>query len=258
MDNQQLAELIYGVASYDGYNTSVLQTQQNLSSKKENQQFASEKDRYIFEDLQKAIIFASQQTELTVDIFKAINAQMDSKEEDQPEHPGILRKNYQIHVGDYFPPLTVTEKMVQRELDAVKDHSVAAGWELYARLAKLQAFDNGNKRTALLCANLLTGALQGKSQDYLTIPTDFRRAQFDANMIMFYMADDWDDHLPDVDYSLKQFVAFATETTEMIKIKSKFKSNKFYERLTEATVKQKSQLLTSSSEVLKQPQAPKL
>ncbi|EGO9937556.1 Fic family protein [Enterococcus faecium] len=213
MNTKKLAELIYSVAQYDGYNTSVLQTQKNLSSNKDEWQFSNENDRYIFEDLLKAIHYASNQDELTVDVFKGINAQMDSHKEGQPEYPGKLRNKIEIHVGDYIPPRTVTEEMVQREIDAVKGNSIEDGWELYARLAKLQAFDNGNKRTALISANLLVGSLKGETQTFLTIPTDFRRTQFDANLMYFYMADDWDDHLPDVQYSLDEFVRFAKEFT---------------------------------------------
>ncbi|EKZ0414259.1 hypothetical protein QL855_002589, partial [Enterococcus faecalis] len=78
MNTKKLAELIYSVAQYDGYNTSILQTQKNLSTNKDEWQFTNETDRYIFEDLVKAIHYASQQKKLTVDVFKGINAQMDS------------------------------------------------------------------------------------------------------------------------------------------------------------------------------------
>ena len=71
----------------------------------------------------------------------------------------------------------------------------------FARLAKLQAFDNGNKRTVLISANLFLGAITNETNEYLTIPIDFRRARFDANLIEYYMADDWDDHMPDVAFS---------------------------------------------------------
>ncbi|WP_445450852.1 Fic family protein [Enterococcus faecalis] len=235
MNTKKLAELIYSVAQYDGYNTSILQTQKNLSSNKEEWQFTNENDRYIFEDLVKAIHYASNQSELTVEVFKGINAQMDSHKEGQPDEPGQLRHKVEIHLGDYIPPRTVTEKMVQREISAVKGVTVEDGWELYARLAKLQAFDNGNKRTALISANLLIGSLKGETQTFLTIPTDFRRTQFDANLMYFYMADDFDDHLPDVQYSLKEFVRFAKEYT---KTQSK---NKFEERLKEAKIQQTNQ-----------------
>ncbi|KAJ85624.1 Fic family protein [Enterococcus faecalis] len=233
MNTKKLAELIYSVAQYDGYNTSVLQTQKNLSSNKDEWQFSNENDRYIFEDLVKAIHYASNQSELTVDVFKGINAQMDSHKEGQPDDPGQLRNKVEIHVGDYIPPRTVTEKMVQREISAVKGKSVEDGWELYARLAKLQAFDNGNKRTALISANLLIGSLKGETQTYLTIPTDFRRTQFDANLMYYYMADDFDDHLPDVQYSLQEFVRFAKDYTLT-------KKNTFEARIEKAENEQKS------------------
>lgn len=239
MNTKKLAELIYSVAQYDGYNTSVLQTQKNLSTNKEEWQFANEDDRFIFEDLVKAIHYASEQSELTVDVFKGINAQMDSHKEGQPDDPGQLRNKVEIHVGDYIPPKTVTEKMVQREISAVKGTSVEDGWELYARLAKLQAFDNGNKRTALISANLLIGSLKGETQTFLTIPTDFRRTQFDANLMYFYMADDFDDHMPDVQYSLQTFVQFAKEYT----LKNK---NAFEARLEKADNERQKQRKSSS------------
>lgn len=245
MNTKKLAELIYSVAQYDGYNTSILQTQKNLSTNKDEWQFTNETDRYIFEDLVKAIHYASQQKKLTVDVFKGINAQMNSHKEGQPENPGKLREKVTIHVGDYVPPRTVTEKMVQRELDAVTENSVEDGWALYARLAKLQAFDNGNKRTALISANLFIGSLTGESSTYLTIPTDFRRTQFDANLMYYYMADDFDDHMPDVQYSLNEFVRFAKEYTETQQ------KNKFEERLEEAKEKQKNHTSMTESEIAK-------
>lgn len=208
MDNEKLAALIYGLAQYENYNTSFLQTVKNLSSSVSQRQFSNENDRTIFEDLLKAIQYASQQTELTVSVFKAINGQMDSKMWGQPENPGKLRHDFPITVGDYVPKETVTREDVQRELDTVTDKSKKSGWELYARLAKLQAFDNGNKRTALVAANCFIGALQEQT-NYLIIPSDYRRLRFDANLMDYYMADDWDDHLPNTEESLENFVAYA-------------------------------------------------
>lgn len=57
-------------------------------------------------------------------------------------------------------------------------------------------------------------SLTGESFTYLTITTDFRRTQFDANLTYYYMADDFDDHMPGVQYSLNEFVRFAKEYTE--------------------------------------------
>ncbi|MFK4926712.1 Fic family protein [Lactococcus garvieae] len=232
MDNKKLAEIIYCLAQYEGYNTSFLQTRKNLSSQPEKWEFANENDHYIFEDLLKAIQYAAKQDKLNVDVIKAINAQMDSGKTGQPEKPGTLRHNVEISVGDYIPPLTVTEAMVQREIDSVTHTDIASGWELYAKLAKLQAFDNGNKRTSLIAANLLTGALNKETDNYLIIPTDFRRSQFDTNLVYYYVADDWDDHLPDVEESLHQFVKFATELS--LSQKQAQPRNKFEERLQRA------------------------
>lgn len=213
MNNSKLAQLIYSVATYDGYNTSVLQTAKNLSSNKTEWRFESESDRYIFEDLLKAVVYASSVKELTIESLKGINAQMDSKEKGQPDNPGVLRKNVSVVVGEYYPSEKVTEEMVTNRIKSILDYSISSGWELYAKLAKLQAFDDGNKRTALIAANLWIGAFSDDNSDYLVIPTDYRRARFDANLVDFYMADDWDDHLPNIQESLDTFVSFATETT---------------------------------------------
>lgn len=213
LDSKKLAEMIYSVAQYDGYNTSILQTQKNLRSRKTDWKFDSKKDEYIFTDLVKAISYAKSQSSLTLDVFLGINGQMDSKEPEQPERPGVLRNNVEINVADYYPPKTVTEEHVQTILNSIEGHSVKDGWELYAKLAKLQAFDNGNKRTSLIAANLWIGALQDKTEQVLIIPTDFRRTQFDANLVYFYMANNWDEYTPDPKETLNNFVTFATDYT---------------------------------------------
>lgn len=46
----------------------------------------------------------------------------------------------------------------------------------------------------------------------------------------YYMADDFDDHMPDVQYSLNEFVRFAKEYTEAqpkINLKSAWKKQKY-------------------------------
>lgn len=232
MNQSKLAQLIYSVASYDGYNTSVLQTQKNLSSSKKDRKFSNPSDEYIFDDLVKAIEYASKQDKVTVDVLKQINGQMNSKKEGQPENPGILRENVEIHAGDYVPPRTVRESTVQKVIDTVQEPTIANAWELYARLAKLQPFDDGNKRTALIAANLFIGSLNGKTEDYLIIPTDFRRSQFDANLVYYYHSDPWGEGMPDEAQTLAAFVSFATHFTENNK-------NTFKARVEQATQTQR-------------------
>lgn len=214
MNESKLAQLIYSVAKYDGYNTSVLQTQKNLSSNKKDRKFSNPSDEYIFDDLVKAIEYASKQDKVTVDVLKKINGKMNSKKEGQPENPGVLRENVEVHAGEYVPPKTVREATVKKAIDTVKEPSIASAWELYARLAKLQPFDDGNKRTALIAANLFIGSLNGKNDNYLIIPTDFRRTQFDANLVYYYHSDPWGEGMPDEDQTLSAFVSFATNFTE--------------------------------------------
>ncbi|WP_165007547.1 MULTISPECIES: hypothetical protein [unclassified Enterococcus] len=48
------------------------------------------------------------------------------------------------------------------------------------------------------------------------------------------MADDWDDHMSDVEYSLRQFVSFAADYAKMSK------SNKFEERVQRANERKNS------------------
>ncbi len=224
----ELAQLIFSLAQYEGYNTSLIQTRKNLSSRPESREFTTKNDQVIFDDLLKAITYAATQTSLDIDVFKRINASMDSKQEGQPEHPGVLRKGVPIVVGNYVPYDTVTEERVSRMIASVKTNDRVGGWQMYAKLAKLQAFDNGNKRTALISANLFIGALANEEISPLLIPVDYQKLRFDANLFDYYLADDWDDHYMDEADALKQFTDFAlTSETRAI-------NNKFELRLNEA------------------------
>lgn len=215
MDKQikKVAEMIYSIALYEGYQTTLKQTIINLQTSSQDRVFQNPRDQYIFDDLNEAINFGSQFSKVTVEIFKGINFKMNSLGEGQPEHPGMLRKNVLISVGDYVPLDTITEEMVQWQLDAVQGSSIQSSWELYARLAKLQAFDNGNKRTSLICANINSGALKDDTDNFLMIPTDYKRVQFDTNLYYYYMADDRDKQLPDEHHSLNKFINFASDIT---------------------------------------------
>lgn len=216
MDNAKLAKVIYSIAQYEGYNTSELQTQKNLATDNPaERKFAQEKDEYIFDDLVKAMKYASAQPQLSVEMIKGINKQMDSKNPGQPEEPGELRVNKSIHVGDYFPRKTVTQSMVQKIIDSIDDRSIASGWSFYAKLAKLQPFDNGNKRTAMIAANYLTGALTGQSDNYLWPPVDYQATMFNALLTYYYMADIEEDSPNNEFVMLRNFVDFATNFTRV-------------------------------------------
>lgn len=75
-------------------------------------------------------------------------------------HPGQLRREHDIfgvptRFGDHRPP-AADEKTLQTIIDSVSAFSPAnAAANLFVALAKAQPFGDGNKRTALLAANLL-------------------------------------------------------------------------------------------------------
>lgn len=213
LDKKSFAQLIISLGEYEGYNTSLVQTEKNLSSEPKNQIFSQPKDKYVFEDLVKAIDYAQGKTKVTLEVLKGVNGKMDSGQPCQPERPGILRNQVEIHVDDYTPALSVTKAMVQNVLSVIQSATIPDSWEMYARLAKLQPFDNGNKRTALIRANINRGAFSDSSKEVLLIPTDYRRSRFNTNLIEYYMAGDWNDHLPDEKESLKVFVDYTTRCT---------------------------------------------
>lgn len=61
-------------------------------------------------------------------------------------------------------------------------------WRVFAQLSKLQPFQDGNKRTALIAANAANGSL-GNGQ-YLILPiNDLDRADFTLGLMRYYVAD---------------------------------------------------------------------
>ncbi|WP_157905801.1 hypothetical protein [Pseudolactococcus reticulitermitis] len=46
---------------------------------------------------------------------------------------------------------------------------------------------------------------------YSKICSNFRKSRFDASLVYYYMVDNWDDHMPDEQAGLNDFVKFATE-----------------------------------------------
>ena len=58
---------------------------------------------------------------------------------------------------------------------------------MFARLSKLQAFQDGNKRTALIAANSAYGTFE--NENYLTLPfNDLDRVEFTLNLMRYYQA----------------------------------------------------------------------
>ncbi|WP_177180186.1 Fic family protein [Lactococcus garvieae] len=155
----------------------------------------------IFEDTLKAIQTVLSQP-FGVESIVAINSQFVGDSFEQPYHPGKLRDAVvdpirdRIHVDlwpgadgkavAYYPPAQIDE----RDLETIIEHwhqskqTDEAAWTLFAELAKLQPFQDGNKRTALIAANHALGALE--NQNYLMPPTGRAYNQFMDHLLGYY------------------------------------------------------------------------
>lgn len=91
--------------------------------------------------------------------------------------------------GAYYAP----ENVYPQDLDNIVNEfkrskqSVKDAWRVFAELSKLQPFQDGNKRTALIAANATLNTFNSK--DYLTLPFDnIEHAAFMVNLMRFYRA----------------------------------------------------------------------
>jgi hypothetical protein len=202
MDNKKLAQFITNLGQFNDYGSTVAQTQKALEIGSSHPLNDSNDDKVIFEDTLKAI-----KTVLSLPFdgqsIITINAQFTGDSDEQPYHPGKLRWALQdprdkIYVPlwpsveggavNYVPPATVDDEdlndIVSEWVDSSKE--IRDAWKIFARLAKLQPFQDGNKRTALIAANHALGALA--SQDYIMPPTGRHYKIFMDNLMTFYGA----------------------------------------------------------------------
>lgn len=202
MDNTTLAHFIDSLGTLNGYGSTVYQTKLALDTNSTKPLRQDNADIAIFKDAIKGIN-AIQKVGFSTEGIIAINRAFDSDSEEQPDMPGHLRNAYYnpddktaILLGHnaadaYFPPDVVTPS----DLDAIvseyqaSKHQIADAWRVFARIAKLQPFQDGNKRTALIAANAAAGTLA--TGDYLILPTnDLDRAEFMIALMRYYAAED--------------------------------------------------------------------
>ncbi|MEK1462175.1 Fic family protein [Limosilactobacillus fermentum] len=95
-------------------------------------------------------------------------------------------------IGDsYTPPEIVTEGMLQEMIDRFDtyEYTTKDGWRVFADLAKMQPFQDGNKRTALIAANEAMGAFE--TQDFLVLPLQPEsNTKFIGLLMRYYLTDD--------------------------------------------------------------------
>ncbi|MCL1989504.1 MAG: Fic family protein [Defluviitaleaceae bacterium] len=221
IDNGKLAAFITGLGRFNDYGSTVAQTKRALETSCTSHLEQANDDVVIFSDCLKAI---NKVMDLDFDVTSiiAINAQFDGKSDEQPKNPGRLRDGLKyphtdkimvkLWPGDdgivtYEPPLQIDESDLQRMVDEWIDakRTRMNAWKLFAKLACLQPFQDGNKRTALITANHALGTL--KTQDYLLPPTGRHFNHFMSELLAYYFYSNTPARSEDV---LNDFADFAT------------------------------------------------
>jgi len=220
MDNDKLARFITGLGRFNNYGSTVAQTKKALETGCTSHLRQENDDAVIFVDCLKAINEVMNQ-EFSVASIIAINAQFDGDSNEQPQNPGYLRDGHEFPHCDIImvplwpgeeemvvhrPPIKVEEQDLEKIINEWKNSKKdeTESWEMFAKIACLQPFQDGNKRTALIATNHALGAL--KSQDYILPPSGYHFNEFMNNLLQYYYHSKDDGH----DDALKRFANFAT------------------------------------------------
>ena len=218
MDNKKLAKFITGLGRFDNYGSTVAQTEKALEDNCTSHLNQENDDVVIFTDCLKAINKVLEQ-EFCVNSIVLINSQFDGDSDAQPKNPGRLRDGLKypedkirvpLWPGEdgqvyHYPPLQVDEMDLQKIVDTwnESEKSEVEAWKLFAKLACLQPFQDGNKRTALISANHALGAL--KTQEYILPPIGYNFNTFMTKLLVYYFNSSQESHV-----SLDIFTQFAT------------------------------------------------
>ncbi|KRL53979.1 Fic family protein [Furfurilactobacillus rossiae] len=202
MDNTALARFITSLGSLNDYGSTVAQTKLALDRNSTQPLNQNGSDVAIFTDALNGIK-AIQKEGFSADGIIAINKQFKSPSNEEPDMPGHLRNAYyndddriavtveQNGQTHYLPPEVVTHQALEKIVDQYQNssHTETDAWRTFAKIAKLQPFQDGNKRTALIAANAAYGTLE--NGNYLVLPfNDLDRAEFTINLMRYYQADD--------------------------------------------------------------------
>lgn len=216
VDNSALASFIASYGSLNGYGSTVLQTKKALDT--HNSKHLPKSDRALFNDALDGIK-AAKKHGFSADGIIAINKSFTHSETEDPPWPGHLRTEKYHNPDDeivivtdprgtsnnaYWPPKTITARDLDKIVDTFNSSKKTTkdGWRVFAQIAKLQPFQDGNKRTALIAANSAMNTWQAKN--YLTLPfngidhAEFMRssphcggyshAEFMVNLMRYYVA----------------------------------------------------------------------
>lgn len=201
MDNTRLAQFIVSFGGLNSYGSTIAQTKQALDMGKA-ESLNSFSDVGLFEDA-LAGISAARKNGFTVEGIIAINKSFTHNEDEDPDIPGHLRNslynsddNISVAINKrgneyYFPPEQVTKNDLQRIINTFKQSKQTRfdALHVFAEISKLQPFQDGNKRTALIAANAALNTWD--KEDYLLLPlSSLDQADFMVNLMRYYKEDD--------------------------------------------------------------------
>lgn len=194
LTTKQITGLLYSMGhTFDNLASTYIATEEFLTTN-DPHVIGSRGDLALLQDLQAAsrcMLHYDYSHGLTLDFIRSLNASMTRT---AALDPGALRKrsNIMVHTmkGDYIPPIPDENTITTLLSDATRSPgSLIDAARLFAQLAKIQPFGDGNKRTALLAAN---GLLIMRHQPHvLTVPvTDPEKQEFNTKLSAWYLDDD--------------------------------------------------------------------
>lgn len=158
----------------------------------------SKADYNLLLDLQQSADYTSHydyaHRPIDLEFIKSINAQLTRT---AAMDPGKLRDEHSpvsvsTPLGRYEPPVPDPEAisaLVENSIRRKEDDDLTKATNLFAGLARMQPFGDGNKRTALLTANGLLIATHNRQ--LLTVPTsDEDRTWFNRELAAYYLRED--------------------------------------------------------------------
>lgn len=201
VDNSALASFIASYGSLNGYGSTILQTKKALDT--HTSKHLPNHDRALFNDALDGIK-AAKKYGFSADGIIAINRSFTHSDEEDPPWPGHLRTEKYHNPDDeivivtdprgtsnnaYWPPKEITKNDLDKIVDTFNASKKTSkdGWRVFAQIAKLQPFQDGNKRTALIAANSAMNTWQ--DEKYLVLPFNgIDHAEFMVNLMRFYVA----------------------------------------------------------------------
>ena len=203
-NNLDLANFIVSFGSMNDYSSTVLQTKRALDLNDLSKLAHQTHDGDILKDALDGIEAAKKYGFTRKGIIE-INKSFTHSEEEDPTIPGHLRNSKFYNPDDLIVIITdpkgttegayyAPENIYPEDLDEIveeynfSEHTKKDAWRVFAKLSKLQPFQDGNKRTALIAANSAYNTWESKN--YLTLPFDnIDHAEFMLGLMRFYRAD---------------------------------------------------------------------